>query len=143
MSDVLVRARTVATSALTWLTVAAFVAAAAVPQLAEILGADHPAVTIAGQVVVVLGAVIAMIRRVTPVPGSEHGLLPSPPLPVGMVEIVATTGFQHAGKLFEQGAKYRVDPTDAGYFVGVGWAALAHTLVAPADVTVSTSTEVR
>ncbi len=74
----LTRARVVLTSAVTIITgVAALIATVVVPELTDLYGADHRAVVIAGQVATAATALVAIIRRVTPVPLEQRGLLPT------------------------------------------------------------------
>lgn len=142
MEQVLVRARTVATSAVTWLVAVSFAVAAAIPELTGVLGADHLVVVGAGRVLVVLGAVIGIVRRVSPVPRELRGLVPVPGAgDPTLVAVVPNQGFRHGGKRFEVGEVYLVDPVDAGYFVGVGWASRLHSSVEVDDVVVTSFTE--
>ena len=63
--------RTIASSSVTWLTFAAFVAQAVIDEL----GDDFPQyIEPAGRAVAVLLGAVAIIRRVTPVPPDERGL---------------------------------------------------------------------
>jgi hypothetical protein len=77
------RARVVLTAAVTWITLATTVltgvAAAVVPNLPDPWGSQ-----VAGWVaaaVAFLTGVVNIIRRVTPVPREERGVLPPPPPP--------------------------------------------------------------
>lgn len=65
------RIRTIATAAVTWLTVAGAVAAVAVDELA----AWPAAADIASRVAIVVATATAIIRRVTPVPADQRGLV--------------------------------------------------------------------
>ena len=72
MTDLWKRAQTVATAAVTWLTVAAVVVQAIVAEV----GGDWPMVAEYGaRALVVIGTATAIIRRVTPVPAESRGVL--------------------------------------------------------------------
>lgn len=81
------RARVVATSAITWLTIAAaaLTAGAGVLTNAAVvdgLGASETVDTVAAwslRIAGALAAIVAMIRRVTPVGEDQRGLLPAQP----------------------------------------------------------------
>ena len=78
LEELWARAQVVLTAAVTWLVIAAAVITIIADELAKVLPAPWSdrisawAITILG----VLGAVITIIRRVTPVRPEERGLLP-------------------------------------------------------------------
>ena len=65
------RLRTIATAAVTWLTVAGAVAAIAVDELA----AWPAAADIASRIAIIVATATAIIRRVTPVPANDRGIV--------------------------------------------------------------------
>lgn len=67
------RARTLATTALTWLTIAALVTQDVIARVGD---EWPPAAEYGGRVLAVVLFLIAMIRRVTPVEDGDRGLLP-------------------------------------------------------------------
>jgi len=74
MKDLWKRAQTVATAAVTWLTVAAVVIQAVVGEV----GGDWPWIAEYGtRALVVIGTATAVIRRVTPVDSADRGVLPA------------------------------------------------------------------
>ena len=78
MSNVLARARVVATSVVTWLQVIAAVLVIAAEEIANAVPEiSDDVTTVVVRVVAVLGAAIAIIRRVSPVLPDERGLLPA------------------------------------------------------------------
>ena len=85
MKNFLARARVVLTAAVTWLQVAA----AALVIGAEEIGKAIPEISTdlvawSVRVAAVLGAIVATIRRVTPVLPAERGLLPAGGTPGGV-----------------------------------------------------------
>ncbi len=71
------RARVVLTSVVTIATaVAVALTTIVIPAAADAYGAESDIVTGLAQAVVLLGSIVTVIRRVTPVPADERGLLP-------------------------------------------------------------------
>lgn len=78
MTETLARVRVVATSAVTWLQVVAAVLVIAAEEIAKAVPEiSDDVTTVVVRVVAVLGAAVAIIRRVTPVLPDERGLLPA------------------------------------------------------------------
>lgn len=81
MHELVARARVVLRAAPTYLVALSTIVSIVAEEVAAVLPAG-PATTvgvIAVRVVAVLAAAVAIIRRVTPVVDSQHGLLPAPP----------------------------------------------------------------
>jgi ABC-type glucose/galactose transport system permease subunit len=78
MTKFLARARVVATSAVTWLQVVAAVLVIAAEEIAKAVPeVSDDVTTVVVRIVAVLGAAVAIIRRVTPALPDERGLLPA------------------------------------------------------------------
>lgn len=80
MSDFIARLRVVATAAVTWLTGAAALIQFAAPHIAEQLpaGAAETFTAWAVRVAAWVAVAVLIIRRVTPVPEAERGVIPPP-----------------------------------------------------------------
>ena len=78
MSDFLTRARVVLGNLATWLLAAAAVVGIFAEEIVAVLPDDWdgPVAQGAAVVLAVIAAAVAIIRRVTPVIGAQHGLLP-------------------------------------------------------------------
>lgn len=74
LSDLVDKARTVLTAAVTWIALASGVAGYTAVEVTAWLGADHPVAQAAAGVVVFLTGLGQVVRRVTPVPAAERGL---------------------------------------------------------------------
>lgn len=81
------RVRVIASAAVTWLVFASVVLSAAVPELVELLGADHAVVVFVARALVWVGAAVAIIRRVSPVEPDARGILNRTDVPAGAAEI--------------------------------------------------------
>jgi len=81
LKTLVARAKVVLTAAPTYLVAAAVLIPFVVDQLATVLPTtwSETVAQVAGKAVAVLGVAVAIIRRVTPVPAAQRGLLPLPP----------------------------------------------------------------
>ena len=79
MTKLLARARVILTAAPTYLVAAAAVVTIVADEAAKVLptGWQDNAAQIAGAVLAVIGAAVAIVRRVTPVLPAERGILPA------------------------------------------------------------------
>lgn len=84
MSKIVAKVKVVLSAAVTWITVAFGVVVIVSDEAVKVLpaGAAETVAGVAVRVVAVLGAAVAIIRRVTPVLPDERGLLPVPVEPV-------------------------------------------------------------
>lgn len=78
MSRTIAKIRVVLSAAVTWITVASGVVVIVADEAAKVLpsGAAEDVAAVAVRVVAVLGAAVAIIRRVTPVLPDQRGLIP-------------------------------------------------------------------
>lgn len=76
MNTLIERLNVIAHSLIAWASLAIVVLAAALDWLIPALGADSGVVVFIAQVVAALGVGVAALRRVTPVPDDQVGILP-------------------------------------------------------------------
>jgi hypothetical protein len=86
VNDFITRARTVLTAAVTWILVTMAALQVFLTQATDLLGADDPIVIGIGRILTFLVALVAVIRRVTPAPAEERGLLPTNPIETTAIE---------------------------------------------------------
>ena len=79
MNNLIARIKVVLAAAVTWIVVASTVVTLASDEIAEVLPAGDAETVgaVAAKIVAVLGAAVAIIRRVQPVIESERGILPT------------------------------------------------------------------
>lgn len=79
MSSFVARVKVVLAAAVTWIVVASTVVTLASDEIAKVLPAGDAETVgaVAAKIVAVLGAVVAIIRRVEPVLPAERGILPT------------------------------------------------------------------
>ena len=78
MSNVWQRVQVVATSAVTWISTASFVVVVLAEEISKVVAPDsaETVTRVSVRIVALLGAVVAIIRRVSPVAIADRGLLP-------------------------------------------------------------------
>jgi len=76
ISDLLTRARVLATSALSWLTAISAVLVVLAQQLEGVAGVPEWLTRTLASAIAVIGVIILQVRRVTPVDDADKGLLP-------------------------------------------------------------------
>lgn len=77
ITDTITRARVLLTAAVTWLLIAGIVIQAFIAEASDMFGVDHPAVVAATRLAALITTLVLTIRRVTPAPADERGLLPT------------------------------------------------------------------
>lgn len=79
LSDLIARARVIATALVTWLVVISAILVQVSNELGAVAGLPEWLLPALGKAIAVIGVAILIIRRVTVVPLAERGVLPADP----------------------------------------------------------------